>query len=231
MDSNKIFRKLLLFAGMFGIPVFFIFFFTLGEPSYYEIPYFGEHKLMTRKENGMSKVDTVDYYRIPEFSLTDRDGNEVSKKDFEGKFIIANFLFPDCPHDCPLSFKTFKFLLYNDMVTNDDFDDVRILSHFIGDSSDREEMIEFIDHHNPDPESWLITYGDHNSIFDVDLGNGNLWRTMDSIQNHDRAAYGVSLIIDKKGHIRGQYVTSLDPEIRRITKELSLLKREEKLGK
>ena len=55
----------------------------------------------------------------------------------------------------------------------------------------------------------------------------NPWNKKDTIYGYEKEAYIMTLMIDKEFNVRGKYMTTLAPEVRRITKEISLLIREE----
>ena len=64
--------------------------------------------------------------------------------------------------------------------------------------------------------------------FDNEFTNGNPWTKPDTMFGFDRQAHLMTLLVDKKQQIRGKYFTYNFGEIRRITKEISLLLKEEK---
>mgnify|MGYP002629970515 FL=1 len=64
--------------------------------------------------------------------------------------------------------------------------------------------------------------------FDNEFTQGNPWTKPDTMFGFDRQAHLMTLLVDKKQQIRGKYFTYNFGEIRRITKEISLLLKEEK---
>lgn len=62
------------------------------------------------KQKGKAPVANViveqeglgNYATVPEFVLTDRDGNKVSNNDLKGKVWLANFIYTTCPSTCPM---------------------------------------------------------------------------------------------------------------------------------
>ena len=169
-----------------------------------------------------------------EVSFRDENGNLITRKDLEGKILLVNYLSTTCPlnfpEGCPISFGVFKFFIYEQLVDNIGFKDVRVVSVFL-DSSDSEtfskKIKEFRSYHKLDSDKWIFVKGNENPFFDVNLSQGNPWNKKDTIYGYDKEAYIMTLMIDKEFNVRGKYMTTLAPEIRRITKEISLLIREE----
>ena len=182
--ERTLFSKILLFAGILGIPAFFIFFFALGTQRYEPILYHGDHKL---DQNG----DTVAYYVVPPFTFYDHNGEAVTEKDFENKYVVVNYIFRDCPNadveKCPLDFKGFvKMYIIDQLVNNKKFGEVKVLSYFDADQDTLLEMNEFIQDHNIDTDSWKIVTGDMGQIttqpsMDPILGQHQI-RNMDLIE-------------------------------------------------
>lgn len=230
--KNRFFKKILLFAGMIGLPAFFILFLKQGKPHFHKLPYLGEHTVVMKSIDGKDVLDTV-YYRVNTFSFKDENNQVVSEKDFIDNIVLVNFMMADCPSDsmnlCPMNFFEFKRSIYDELRDNIGFKDVRILSHFISNGDTVEDIKLTYAHHNIDKDKWRFVKGQQNEIFDAKLGLGNSWERKDSIYHNEREAYIFTLLLDKNRHVRGKYLTTMSAEIARITKEISLLLREEKL--
>ena len=69
-------KRIFLFAGILGVPVFFIFLFSLGKPNYGIIPYFGEHQI--------TDGDTI-FYTVDEFDFLDENGSKITQDEFKDK--------------------------------------------------------------------------------------------------------------------------------------------------
>tara|TARA_B100001250_G_scaffold106977_1_gene90193 strand:- start:2048 stop:2842 length:795 start_codon:yes stop_codon:yes gene_type:complete len=49
---------------------------------------------------------------VPDFSLTDQDGNQVNLSDFQGKVVVVAFIFISCPDVCPAIEHTLNYVDY-----------------------------------------------------------------------------------------------------------------------
>ncbi|MBA46277.1 MAG: hypothetical protein CMB31_06805, partial [Euryarchaeota archaeon] len=59
---------------------------------------------------------------VPDFTLTDQDGNNVSLSDFKGKVVVVAFIFTSCPDVCPAIEHTLNyvdFMLPDHGIEND----------------------------------------------------------------------------------------------------------------
>src|SRR5690606_29754124 len=72
-----------------------------GKNRYQSLQYFGPKHLSGTYHtfHGKKIPDTV-YHKLPEFKLTDQDGNTVTSKTFEKKIFVAGFFYTGCPKVC-----------------------------------------------------------------------------------------------------------------------------------
>lgn len=226
--------KFIILAGIFLLPAFFIVILKQGKPSFFELPYFGEHEIVQKEVGGKMVNDTI-HYKVDKFSFTDVDNNLVTEKDFEDKILVVNFISGKCPNDslnvCPINFMEFKRYVYDDFVNDEGFEDVRIISHVVNSNDTVADMHLMYKHHEVKGDKWVFVKGEENAFFDMELGKGNPWLKEDAFYGNDREAYVLTLLLDKNRHVRGKYVTALSPDITRISKEIVLLLREEYLKK
>jgi len=224
--------KFIIIAGIFLLPAFFIVILNQGTPSFFELPYFGEHEIVQKEIDGKMVNDTI-HYKVDEFSFTDVNNNLVTQDDFEDKILIVNFISGKCPNDslnvCPINFMEFKRYVYDDFVNDKNFDDVRIISHVVNSNDTIADMRLMYKYHEIKGNKWVFVKGMENAFFNMELGKGNPWLKKDSFYGNEREAYVITLLLDKERHVRGKYVTALSPDITRISKEIVLLLREEYL--
>jgi|TARA_B110000495_G_C23026971_1_gene610508 protein SCO1/2 len=235
MESKKSpIIKFIILAGIFLLPAFFIVILKQGKPSFFELPYFGEHEIVQKEVGGKIVNDTI-HYKVDKFSFTDADNNLLTEKDFENKILIVNFISGKCPNDslnvCPINFMEFKRYVYDDFVNEEGFEDVRIISHVVNSNDTVADMNLMYKHHEVKGDKWIFVKGMKNAFFDMELGKGNPWLKEDPFYGNDKEAYIITLLLDKERHVRGKYVTALSPDITRISKEIVLLLREEYLKK
>jgi len=233
MDSKRSpIIKFIILAGIFLLPAFFIVILNQGTPSFFELPYFGEHEIVQKEVNGKVVNDTI-HYTVDSFSFTDVDNNILTEEDFEDKILLVNFISGKCPNDslnvCPINFMEFKRYVYDDFVNDKNFDDVRIISHVLSDNDTVNDMRLMYKYHEIQGDKWVFVKGMENAFFDMELGKGNPWLKKDTFYGNEREAYIITLLLDKDRHVRGKYVTALSPDISRISKEIVLLLREEYL--
>jgi len=208
---------------MFGLPVGAILFFMSGRPRFVPLYYYGDHKVV----NG----DTVSYYTQPPFTFVDHNGESITEKDFENQIIVVNYVYEDCPSSdaCPIDFLSFKRYISTELADNPGFTDVKIISKFVPAKScdTLKAMQEFISDNAIDTDIWKLVTGDMSQFYNISINGTNPWNTPDTNFGFPTNAHVMTLLIDKSRHIRGQYGSRFTSEVTRITKEISLLLREE----
>ena len=204
-------KGFLILALIFGGFLSSLGFLLLGDTEYKPQPVFGE-------------LDDP-------FSIIDFKGDTISSCDWNDKIILYNFLSVECPTDfekCPFRLEWFKIKIYNELVDNSGFDDVIVVTSFLESSEDINYRIkEFRDFNKIDSEKWIMTASKYIPYFDTKFDKGNPWKKKDTLFGFDRHAHLMTLLVDKNQKIRGKYFTYNFGEIRRITKEISLLLKEE----
>lgn len=212
-------KRIAIFAGMFGLPAFFILFFLQGDQQYHVTPYFGKATIVGN--------DTIPYH-IPNYSFEDIDGKVYNQDSFKNQYVVFNFLESTCPYEgCNINFKTFKYLIYDEFEGNDGFKNSVIVSHIFGkDSVERVKTIR--DELGIDKNKWIFVTGAYQPFFDLELEKGNPWNKKDTIYGYDREAKVMSILKDKDGYLRGKYVTTIADEVMRITKDISMLEKEQR---
>jgi|TARA_B110001452_G_scaffold49252_1_gene37610 protein SCO1 len=204
-------KGFLILALIFGSFLSSLGFLLLGDTEYKSQPVFGE-------------LDAP-------FNIVDFKGDTISSCNWNDKIILYNFLSVECPTDfekCPFRLEWFKIKIYNELVDNIGFDDVIVVTSFLESSKDINYRIkEFRDFNKIDSEKWIMTASKYIPYFDNEFTKGNPWTKKDTIFGFDRQAHLMTLLVDKNQKIRGKYFTYNFGEIRRITKEISLLLKEE----
>jgi protein SCO1/2 len=229
MKSQRV-TKIFILAGIFLVPAFFILLFRTSKANFEKLQYYGDHQLKASIVDGQEVVDTS-YYTLPDFILSNHLGEVFTQKDIQDKIVVVNIIHANCPSDlCNIDFLSFKKFVGNEVQLNKKFKDIEIISCFIPsvDSLVLEEMNNFIAHHDINTDKWHIVSGDMGQFYNTDMRTQNPWLAEDTDFGFENVAQVMTLLIDRKKHIRGKYITLYTSEVKRITKEISILLREER---
>jgi protein SCO1/2 len=215
-------RKILLFALIFGVPLSFILFFSSGKHEFRKLRYWGEHSV---DESG----DTT-YYYVNDFSLTTTTGQKVSLSSFADKILIVMVLSPQCPDNCAIQADKFKLLVYDELVGSPKkFHDVAILAHVKDYYTDSIPDVALIDRYfNTDTAFMKLVTGTTNPLYDFKPhpDGANLLNDEHAGIPGQKGYHQYALLIDKERHVRGVYDLSHSQRIRTLMEELRILKKE-----
>ncbi|QVY65862.1 SCO family protein [Polaribacter sp. Q13] len=177
----------------------------------------------TKKETVLSRVDALPYYNgasftpkwidansdelksfhtIPEFSLTDQDGENITQKTFENKIYVADFFFTTCPGICPMMTK--NMTLVQDAFKDDT--SVLMLSHSVTPSIDSVAQLKKYAIDKNIGENWHLVTGDKKEIYDLGRQSYFVEEDLGEPKGIDDFLHTENFIlIDKQKHIRGIY--------------------------
>ncbi len=208
----RIFRTGLLALLLIG-PVLVLFLLHRGKNIYVQLPYFGSRTLD-------SKGDTV-YHTVPPFYLNDASINDFNSRSLAGKVYVAEFF---SIHSASLESTMTRNLrrVYEAFHTEKSF---AIVSMSVDSAANQQDVLrQFRQKNQIMGNQWSLLYGNSGYISSLMGERGYLLKqngasTADNLLQHGEY---VSLV-DKAGHIRGQYNATDEKEVERLMDEIRLL--------
>ena len=119
------------------------------------------------------------------FTIIDFQGDTISSCDWNDKIVLYNFLSVNCPTDfeeCPFRLEWFKIKIYNELVDNEGFEDVIVVTSFIDSLNNLNDRInEFRTYNNINSDKWIMTGTKYIPYFDNNFAKGNPWVNKDTL--------------------------------------------------
>lgn len=165
------------------------------------------------------------YHKIADFSLINQNGKIITQKDYENKIYVADFFFTTCQTICPIMTKNMADIQKE--IINDD--DVMLLSHSVTPEIDTVAQLKrYAIKKGVIDSKWNLVTGDKKQIYKLarksylavkDQGDGG---PFDMVHTEN------FMLIDKKRQIRGFYDGTNKEDIKRLLKDITILKEEYK---
>ena len=150
----------------------------------------------------------------PDFSLIERSGKTLIKKDLEGRPWVADFIFTSCAGQCPfmsLEMKKLQTLFSRDR-------DLRFVSFSVDPQRDTPPILsEYADHYGAEKERWFFLTGSQKEINRI-LAGFFLNRVEEPAMHSTRF-----LLMDGTGQIRGYYDSSEPEGMRQLIHDIQIL--------
>jgi protein SCO1/2 len=178
------------------------------------LPVYGEKKLVNN--------DTV-YHTIGNFSLTDQNGETVTRETVRNKIYVANFFFATCQSICPEMSSNLKVV----QKKFEKDDSLLILSHSVNPMHDTVEVLQsYARTYGALKNKWHLLTGDKKQIYSL-ASNDYLVNALED----DGSAEGflhseLFLLIDKQGRIRGMYDGTSMVDVEKLMADVITLKKE-----
>jgi cytochrome oxidase Cu insertion factor (SCO1/SenC/PrrC family) len=176
-------------------------------------------------------TDDFDLGPLPDFSLITSRGDPLTKRDLDGKFWIASFIFTRCTGECPQVSGTMA-RLQKELSGKDD---VRLVSLSVDPEHDTPETLRFYAKlYGADARQWLFVTGDKRQVYDLIVDGFHLGVEQATGSNRKpgrEVTHSSSLmLVDRQGHIRGKFEGQVvDPDGKPVDDVPRLLKRLEEL--
>ena len=150
----------------------------------------------TAEDDSFVKYNGTEYRvpePVPDFNLTDQNGNNISLSDYRGKVVVVAFIFTSCPDVCPAIEHTLNFVDYK-LPDHGIENDIQILSITIDPARDTVETLkEYTDRNafdwphltSSNPDDLVQVWNDWNVVVDNDHVYANH-------SNHDHGSHNDS---------------------------------------
>lgn len=170
------------------------------------------YQLYPKSSTNAQKEDV--YYPVPDFRLTDRYGNEVSKADLQGKVWLASFVFTRCTGPCP-SVSATMAKLQRDLDLSDR-DELRLVTFTVDPERDTpDELKKYAESFQADADKWLFLTGEEEELHRLILDGFKIQSEKSQLpdppegQEYEHSTYLV--LVDQNGIIRGYYYGYMGP--------------------
>jgi len=164
---------------------------------------------------------TKKYHTIADFKLTNQNGETVTQKTYENKIYIADFFFTTCPSICPLMTK--NMFAIQQAIQEDD--SIMLLSHSVTPKIDSVPQLKKYAIENGVIDSkWNLVTGDKKQIYE--LARKSYFAVLNDGDGgeYDMIHTENFVLIDKEKRIRGTYDGTNNDEIKKLLKDLKILK-------
>jgi len=224
MKKAGILKKIAILVLVLLVPGFLYYLLvTEGKNRYLSLSYFGPKKVLktTHKVGSKDVPDTL-YHALPDFKLTDQNGNTVSSQTFSKKIFVACFFYSHCSGVCnevnhsvsllAASYAGDKMVYFVSITVDPTRDSVKVLKNYANSLKDTSAR-------------WLFLTGDTSTIYNL-ARNGFLVNAVQA--GEDNFIYSDKLIlIDQDKHIRGYYAGASTLEVNKLNDEIKVLVKEE----
>ena len=185
----------------------------------------------SRTRQGTSEKNPLEglqaFGTVPEFSLIEGSGRQVSLADLKGKIWIANFVYTNCPDTCPIQSAQIKELQGRFMNEKD----LRLVSITVDPKRDTLEVLtEYANRFGADPERWFFLTGEKEVIYRLAQDGFRLGAA--EIPYEKRPTSGAThthsprfVLIDRNSHIRGYYASTDAEAMVRLRRDMKSLLR------
>jgi protein SCO1/2 len=184
----------------------------------------------TSIQKGKTVYDTV-WHKLPDFSLTNQQGQKVSWDQLKDKVVVVDFFFTHCPTICPGL--TYNMRRLQESINNSKKvgDKTPEFVHFLSFSIDPQrdsvpELKKWATRFQVNPDQWWLLTGDKKQIYDMAIHDMKLMvvdgEGIDTSFLHtDRF-----VLIDQQRRIRGYYHGLDTMEVKKLASDIVLLSME-----
>jgi len=207
-------RVVPVFIILFIAPLLVILLFRLGKNEYKELPYLGN------PEGIDAHGDTI-RHKVSDFLFTDQTGKPFGSDSLKGKIYVADFFFTHCPNICPQLTKDLKGVQEK---FNDDAD-FRIVSFSLDPKRDSAPVLQkYKEKYKITTPQWHFLTAPKPDIIHIMGVKGYLVVEPIDGQDPDQLQHSeVVVLVDKEGHIRGNYNGLKEEDMTRLIEDAHTL--------
>lgn len=184
------------------------------------LPFIGNFDIEYKLVDGVEVADTV-YPKIPAFTFTNQNGQNVKSADFKGKVWVAEFFFTSCPTICPSMTRNMLML---QKLTKDLKKDIQFMSFTINPDFDQPKVLKrYSKHYGVDESNWVFLTGDEEETHVLGIENFKTFAGRDEEEAGGFAHSGAFTLVDKEGYVRGVYLGTDKKQVKQLEEDLRKL--------
>jgi protein SCO1/2 len=174
------------------------------------------------KKTDVQTGDTL-YHSIFPFRLKSQYNTDITFDTIRGKIVVTDFFFATCRSICPEMSKHMAAL----QKKFADDDSLIFLSHTVNPMHDSVEVLRaYAEQYGAIRGKWYLLTGNRDSIYYLAKHSYLINALEDEEAEQGFLHSELFVLVDPDGHIRGYYDGTSDEEMRRLEKDIVLLKQE-----
>ena len=159
-----------------------------------------------------------EYGLVPRFSMTDSQGHTFDSRALAGKVWVADFIYTNCPAECPMM--TARMHRVEKQLRGEN--DVRLVSISVDPARDTPPVLENFAHRFGGPTNqWIFLTGSPATIHQIAYTTFHVGDVIGKIEHSTKF-----VLVDKRAQIRGYYSTLANDDIPAMLKDLAALRKE-----
>jgi protein SCO1/2 len=169
---------------------------------------------------------------VPDFTLTERSGREVTLSELKGNIWVADFIFTTCPLLCTQMTTRMRELQEALRKTPE----IKLVSFTVDTENDTPEVLSaYADRFLAKKDQWLFLTGDQETIFKV--AHDGFYLGFQETSEEERPVLGRYshstrfALIDSQGRVRGYFDSTLPKVVDDVVAAIGVLLREERKEK
>ena len=163
------------------------------------------------------------YHKIANFALLNQNGKTITQDNYKNKIYVADFFFTTCQTICPIM--TDHMVDIQKKIINDD--DIMLLSYSVTPEIDTVAQLKrYAIKKGVNDKKWNLVTGDKKQIYQLARQSYLAVKSNGDGGSFDMIHTENFMLIDKKRQIRGFYDGTESDEIKRLLKDIKILKQE-----
>lgn len=168
---------------------------------------------------GPKKLDDPRKHTIGDFRFVNQFGQIVTRKDLAGKVYVTEFFFTTCGTICPIMNHHLE-TVYRRFKHHPEF---RILSHTVDPETDSVSvLLTYAKEHGVNDSSWIFVTGAKRALYAM-ARQSYLLAQSETGDPEEFVHTQNFALIDRRGHIRGQYDGTDSAEVAKMMTDIDVL--------
>ncbi len=157
-----------------------------------------------------------DYGKVPSFTMTDSEGRAFRSSDLSGKVLVVDFIYTNCPAECPMM--SSKMHSLEKKLQGED--DVRFVSISVDPERDTPAALKaFAGRYGGANKQWIFLTGTPDTVHLLAYTTFHVGDVLGKIEHSTKF-----ILVDRRGSIRGYYSTFDEDGMPALLKDVAALR-------